>query len=106
MLLFWKTPPHLQEANIIGCDLVLQGDDGVRKRQDVSGDALRLLPHPLFLLLILLLQSGEPRLLFTLEEVSKLLELLADLFLCGLSLVLTHMMEIMVNITFSSTNIY
>lgn len=83
--------PHLEEDSVTGGDLILDGDDGVREGEDGAGDAVRLPLHQLFLLLVLLLQGGQPSRLLLLQKLPQLLELLSDLLLCGLSLALAHM---------------
>jgi len=80
--------PYLEEQRVTGRDLILNGDDGVREGEDASGDVLGLLPHQLFLLLVLLQQGSESSSLFLLQKLLQLLKLLLDLLLCGLSLAL------------------
>lgn len=87
---FHKKHTHPQEKSITGCNLILDGDDSMRECENVSGDALGLLLHQLFLLPILLLQGGQPCRLLLLEKLPELLKLLSDLLLCGCSLVLEH----------------
>lgn len=62
----------------------------MREGEDLSGDAVGLLLHQLFLLLVLLLQGGQSRRLLPPQKLSELFELLSDLLLGGLSLVLAH----------------
>lgn len=79
---------HLQEEGVGGHNLVLHGDDGVGEGEDSGGDALRLLPHQLLLLLALLLQGGQASRLLPLQDLPQLLKLGFDLRLRGLGLVL------------------
>ena len=81
---------HLKEESIAGRDLVLNGNDGVGEGEDVSGDAVGLPPHQLFLLLVLLLQGGQSRCLLLLQKLTELLKLCLNLLLRGLSLFLAH----------------
>ena len=83
--------PHLEEESVTGGDLILDGDDSVRGGEDGAGDAVRLPLHQLLLLLVLLLQGGQPSRLLLLQKLPQLLELLSDLLLCDLSLVLEDM---------------
>lgn len=60
----------------------------MREGEDAAGDALRLLPHQPFLLLVVLLQGSQSRRLLPLQELPELLKMLFDQLLYGLSLVL------------------
>lgn len=81
---------YLKEESVIGSNLILNGNDSVREGEDTTGDALGLLLHQLFLLLVLLLQGSQSSCLFLLQKLPQLLKLLFDLLFCGLSLVLAH----------------